>query len=477
MTVPGDPLFPRGFELAGSLRLEGLLHEASQWEIYRTKGDGRVLIANVELLREWEKRKLLTKGLFTEFKYGAHAMGFYFSEVQWLLHPIDGADGPGGTSEASAFAIALRETRRLDPDSPLQDAVYVAKLKRLLPGWTPGPSLTDDVLLGRWLSGGVEISARSTRRMRALVPFIPAVQLQDILTSAGLEETDVSNSAGLGRDKKAPTGGSGTKRFALPGRTQLEEFFNDHVIDIVVNRERYRKLGIEFPSSIVLHGPPGCGKTYAVQKLVECLDWPSFSIEASSVASPYIHDTSKKVAAVFEEAIRAAPSVLVIDEMESFLSDRRDAGSTGGHKVEEVAEFLRQIPEAGKKQVLIIGMTNMIESIDPAILRRGRFDHVIEVGMPSQQEVRSMLESELRRIPLEGDPGVDRLASALDGRPLSDAAYLVRESARLAAKAGKHGVDRACLEAALSKLDPRQPEEDHPRSRIGFGKPGDEEDK
>ena len=126
-----------------------------------------------------------------------------------------------------------------------------------------------------------------------------------------------------------------------------------------------------------MHGPPGCGKTFAVERLVDFLGWPSFQIDASSVASPYIHETSKKVAEVFDKAMQNAPSVLVIDEMEAFLADR-EMGS-GHHRVEEVAEFLRRIPEATKNDVLIVAMTNRIEMIDPAILRRGRFDHVIKV--------------------------------------------------------------------------------------------------
>ncbi|MBV5300638.1 MAG: AAA family ATPase [Methylococcales bacterium] len=120
-----------------------------------------------------------------------------------------------------------------------------------------------------------------------------------------------------------------------------------------------------------------CGKTFAVERLVDFLGWACFQIDASSVASPYIHETSKKVADVFDQAMNNAPSVLVIDEMEAFLADR-EMGS-GHHRVEEVAEFLRRIPEATKNQVLIIGMTNRIEMIDPAILRRGRFDHIIKV--------------------------------------------------------------------------------------------------
>ena len=74
----------------------------------------------------------------------------------------------------------------------------------------------------------------------------------------------------------------------------LEAFFREHVIDIVENTERYKALGIEFPAPVVLHGPSGFGKTFAVERLTEYLDWPIFFINSNSVGSPYIHETARK---------------------------------------------------------------------------------------------------------------------------------------------------------------------------------------
>src|SRR5262249_44041135 len=152
-------------------------------------------------------------------------------------------------------------------------------------------------------------------------------------------------------------------------------------------KARYQPLGISFPSAIVLHGPPGCGKTFAVARLVEYLGWPSFHIDSSTVASPYIHDTSRKIAGMFNAAADSAPSVLVIDEMEAYLADRNSGIGSSHHRVEEVAEFLRRIPEAASNEVLIVAMTNRLDMIDPAILRRGRFDHIVEVGPAFEEEI------------------------------------------------------------------------------------------
>ncbi len=248
------------------------------------------------------------------------------------------------------------------------------------------------------------------------------------------------------------TGLSSIRSFSLPGRPHLEEFFNEHVIDIIFNAEKYEALGIEFPSAIVLQGPPGCGKTFAVERLLEFINWPSFSIDSYSVGSPYIHETSKKISEIFDKALDASPSVIIIDEMESFLSDRRTGVSSGLHHVEEVAEFLRRIPEAINNKVLIIAMTNLIELIDPAILRRGRFDHIIEVGMPSRAEVEALLDSLLGKIPTANDIDISPLLEALTGKPLSDAAFVVREAARLSVKAGKSQIDQGSITSALASL-------------------------
>jgi SpoVK/Ycf46/Vps4 family AAA+-type ATPase len=253
--------------------------------------------------------------------------------------------------------------------------------------------------------------------------------------------------------------------FELAGRPDLAAFINEHIVDIVRNHDRYRALGIDFPSSLVLHGPPGCGKTFAVDRLIDFLGWPSFQIDASSIASPYIHETSKKVAEVFDKAMQNAPSILVIDEMEAFLTDR-EMGS-GHHRVEEVAEFLRRIPEAAKNKVLIVAMTNRVDMIDPAILRRGRFDHIVKVDFASEVEVLSLLEKLLFTLPKEEDVDPKPFARELAGRPLSDVAFVVREGARLAARSGKDRLDQGSLLSAMCAVPAREREGGSKR-RIGF---------
>ena len=156
--------------------------------------------------------------------------------------------------------------------------------------------------------------------------------------------------------------------------------------------------------------------------------------------------------------------MIVIDELEAFLSSRENARSSGEIHMEEVAEFLRRIPDAAKNHVLLLGMTNMPDAIDKAILRRGRFDHRLELGMPSEAELVSLLKSMLDPLPTEGDLALDALARKLVGRPISDVTYTVREAGRMAVRENRRAIDAALLSRACDKLG----KSDVRARRLGF---------
>lgn len=475
-----DVWLPIGHLLPDGARTGRPLYAGHGWQIFETQGEGRALLADDEMVGRWMNAGLVERGVLAPFTFGPLRLNSISSPPSQVLCPVSDGRSPNTKAEALSFALALRATRSLDKVSPLQDAIYVEKISRLLPTYSISSRTDDETVLGYWLTGGASISAKSFRRLRHMLSWIGAAHLKEVVNAAGFEVTEVvpaerarptpaqDRTAARAKDKQ-PAGekANDIKRstFELPGRPDLESFFNEHVVDIVQNSERYRALGINFPSAIVLHGPPGCGKTFAVERLVDFLGWPSFQIDASSVASPYIHETSKKVAAVFDKAMQSAPSVLVIDEMEAFLADR-EMGS-GHHRVEEVAEFLRRIPEATKNEVLIVAMTNRVEMIDPAILRRGRFDHVIKVDYATEAEILSLLEKLLSTLPRNADVDAAPLAKELAGRPLSDVAFVVREGARLAARSGKDQLDQESLLAALRSAPAREREGGEKR-RIGF---------
>ncbi len=476
--------FPVKHELSNQYKLGRLLYSGPDWQIYRLDRENSLLVARSILANRWVEADLLPDTVLESFTFGKESYKAIASGSGQRLEPVAEGGSPDSKADGLSFALSLRESRKIAAEVPLHDAIYAERYSRLLPTWTVSEATPDGEVMGRWLTGGVYIPVTSFRRLSSLLGWLDKKDVHGLVEAAGFAAPlDSSGSPTRERpqrqkakseSEKAVTpralteGDSGerllTQQFRLSGRPELEAFFNEHVIDIIENAERYKALGIDFPTAIVLHGPPGCGKTFAVDRLVEYLDWPSFSVDSNSVGSPYIHETSRKVSEVFDRAMDASPSIIVIDEMESYLSDRQIHESTGLHHVEEVAEFLRRIPEANKRGVLVIGMTNRLEMIDSAILRRGRFDHIVEVGMPSAAEVSSLIDSLLAKVPVMGAIDTEDMVDALTGRALSDTAFVVREAARLAARAGKAALDNDSLRAALASLPSAEPK----KRSIGF---------
>ena len=476
--------FPVKHELPNGLRFGRLLYGGPDWQIYRLDQSSSMMVVRGALADRWVESRLLPDTVVAPVPFGITDFRALPSGLGQRLEPVAASGSPESKVDGLAFAMSLSETRKIEAEASLHDAIYVERYSRLLPTWTVSEGSSDEEVLGRWLTGGVSIRATSIRRLASLLGWLDKQDVRELVEAAGFavpQEMDGTPPVHVRRSGLSKSGtrdvdavdlgteaNSGatpkTRQFELSGRADLKGFFNEHVLDIVENADRYKALGIDFPTAIVLHGPPGCGKTYAVERLVEYLDWPIFHIDSNSVGSPYIHETSRKVSDVFNRAMDSAPSVVVIDEMESYLSDRQMHESAGLHHVEEVAEFLRRIPEANKRRVLVIGMTNRIEMIDSAILRRGRFDHVVKVAMPSASEVLEVIDTLLKKVPVQDVIDTKQVVAALTGRALSDTAFVIREAARLAARAGKDALDKESLRLALDYLPPTEPK----KRSIGF---------
>jgi ATP-dependent Zn protease len=151
----------------------------------------------------------------------------------------------------------------------------------------------------------------------------------------------------------------------------------------------------------------------------------------------------------FEQAKRSAPSLLILEEIDAVAPARGPLSHD--HKVEELTEILRMIESAAKSGVLVLATTNRREALDPAILRKGRFDHSVHVDYPTKQEVELALRGMLKDRP-HGLKDLSTLSEALAGRPMSDVAWVVNEAARLAARAKKDMIEEDELRDALSRL-------------------------
>lgn len=139
----------------------------------------------------------------------------------------------------------------------------------------------------------------------------------------------------------------------------------------------------------------------------------------------------------------------MLEEIDALASAR--GPMTHDHKVEEVTELLRLVEDALENRILVIATTNRREALDPAILRKGRFDHAIEIGHPSAIEVYAALNAMLKDRP-HNNLDVQVISEELAGRPMSDAAWVVNEAARMAARARRDSIEQSDLLAAVDRL-------------------------
>ena len=466
---------PKGFQLDNGETVGKLLSAGIEWQLYLSINRGYVVAISHGLFEKWAELSVLPSGLFHEEETPQGKRWVTHDKHDSPIASVKYGPYPENAEDAGAFSVALKRSREAIPAASFENAIYFERYSLVLPTYEDGV-LDDQTVLCRWLTSGVEISIERFDRLCEIVSWMSPTVLESIIKDAGFsishdtvlsiskektKETNVTRNAGTAEKKAAMIH---EEAFTLPGRPELQAFFNEHIVDIIRNSEKYKRMGIDFPGAIILHGPPGCGKTFAVERLIDYLGWPSLYIESGSIGSPFIHDTSKKISEMFDRAIENAPSVMVIDEMEAFLTARVMSQGSGQHHVEEVAEFLRRIPEATARNVLVIAMTNLIESIDPAILRRGRFDHIIEVKMPSKAEVDELLRHLLEKLPVCDDIDYDQVSLRLEGHAMSDVAYAVKEAGRLAVKRGADVISNSLLNEAIDSL----PKQQGNARKIGF---------
>ena len=301
-----DLWLPKGFQLSDGSAITTVLLSGEDWQIYETDGTNNVLLVKPCLQQKWVKLRLLEDALFANVDFGKTSLKALSSPKTYQLATLDGNISMPSKVDAMAFALALRSSRACSPDVSFHDAIYVEQYSKLLPTWTLTSFVEDDVVLGTWITGGVGVSAKSFRRLSNLVGWMSKDELAQVISAAGfpfsndgnqlvMEESTVQNTV----ESKIDIGKRDSEHklndplekptLKLPGRPMLEDFFNEHVIDIISHADQYSALGIDFPSAIVLYGPPGCGKTYAVERLVEFLDWPCYSIDSNTVS--YTHLT------------------------------------------------------------------------------------------------------------------------------------------------------------------------------------------
>ena len=192
--------------------------------------------------------------------------------------------------------------------------------------------------------------------------------------------------------------------------------------------EIFQRLGIEPPKGVLLHGPPGCGKTLLARAVANESEANFFSINGPEIMSKFYGESEARLREIFQQAQQNAPSIIFIDELDAIAPKREEV--TGEVERRVVAQLLALMDGlGGRGNVIVIGATNRPGALDPALRRPGRFDREIEIGVPDKAARFEILQIHTRGMPLAEDVDLKKLSEMTHGYTGADLAALGRETA------------------------------------------------
>mgnify|MGYP001598008600 CR=1 FL=1 len=197
--------------------------------------------------------------------------------------------------------------------------------------------------------------------------------------------------------------------------------------------EVFERLGIDPPKGVLLYGPPGCGKTLIAKAVVNETDANFYHISGPEIMGKFYGESEGRLREIFEEAEKNAPAILFIDEIDAIAPKREDLGGEKQVERRVVAQLLALMDGLESRgQLIIIGATNIPNTLDPALRRPGRFDREIAISIPDKNGRKQILEIHTRGMPLSQDVNLEKLAEITHGFVGADLEALAREAAMAA---------------------------------------------
>ncbi|MGB1261605.1 MAG: ATP-dependent zinc metalloprotease FtsH [Cognaticolwellia sp.] len=226
------------------------------------------------------------------------------------------------------------------------------------------------------------------------------------------------------------------------------------LVDYLKDPSRFQKLGGRIPSGVLMVGQPGTGKTLLAKAIAGEAKVPFFTISGSDFVEMFVGVGASRVRDMFEQAKKSAPCIIFIDEIDA-VGRQRGAGMGGGH--DEREQTLNQMLVEmdgfeGNEGVIVIAATNRPDVLDPALLRPGRFDRQVTVGLPDIRGREQILKVHMRKVPLGDDVKASVIARGTPGFSGADLANLVNEAALFAARSARRVVGMAEFEKAKDKI-------------------------
>jgi cell division protease FtsH len=226
------------------------------------------------------------------------------------------------------------------------------------------------------------------------------------------------------------------------------------IVEFLKNPRKFIELGARIPKGILLVGPPGTGKTYLARAVAGEAGVPFFSISGSDFVEMFVGVGASRVRDLFDQAKKNSPCIVFIDEIDA-VGRHRGAGLGGGHDEREqtLNQLLVEMDGFSVNEgIIIIAATNRPDILDPALLRPGRFDRQVLVGIPDIKEREAILRIHSRGKPLDETVNIEDVAKGTPGFTPADLENLMNEAALLAARKGKKQIGREELEEGVTRV-------------------------
>jgi hypothetical protein len=189
-----DIWLPIGYEMSDESKIKELLFSELNFQIYDTTGSNKAIIVRSYLADKWLKSGFIDKNLFNKFIFGSENFYVLYSNKKYVTEPVQKMEPPKSLSDAIAFAVSLKESRRFNDNESLHDAIYIEQHSRLLPAMTETPKVDDKNVLGTFLTGGVGISVDAIERIIQLTGWLSLDDINEIIEASGLNNYDHATS-------------------------------------------------------------------------------------------------------------------------------------------------------------------------------------------------------------------------------------------------------------------------------------------
>ncbi|MDI3296902.1 MULTISPECIES: ATP-dependent zinc metalloprotease FtsH [Janthinobacterium] len=369
--------------------------------------------------------------------------------------------GATGGSKAIAYSDLLDEVKaKRVKDVVIEGSSITAKLMDDTKVRTTATSL-DKGLIGDLRDNGVHFDVRPPEEASFLqtifVSWFPMLLLIGVWVffMRQMQGGGKGGAFSFGKSKaRMMDEASNTVTFAdVAGCDEAKEEVNE-VVDFLKDPSKFQKLGGRIPRGVLMVGPPGTGKTLLARAIAGEAKVPFFSISGSDFVEMFVGVGASRVRDMFENAKKHSPCIIFIDEIDA-VGRHRGAGMGGGN--DEREQTLNQLLVEmdgfeANSGVIVVAATNRADVLDKALLRPGRFDRQVSVGLPDIRGREQILNVHMRKVPISTDVKADILARGTPGFSGADLANLVNEAALFAARRSKRLVEMADFEDAKDKI-------------------------